>query len=177
MKKFNVGLQLYSVKNAMAKDFYGTLRAVRDMGYEYVEFAGYFDKSAEEIKAALKMFGRYSQYAPTYLGLNKSESMVMHSILCEGEYDAHRTYNLAEVTDEEEFKIALTKLALGVSTPEGLNIFGKYLKGIILTNEDCLIFSENCNKDEFAGILSSLTNQSSYEKFVTAAYLKRLSMN
>ena len=57
MKKFNVGLQLYSVKNAMAKDFYGTLRAVRDMGYEYVEFAGYFDKSVEEIKAALDELG------------------------------------------------------------------------------------------------------------------------
>ena len=53
MKKFNVGLQLYSVKNAMKEDFYGTLKAVRDMGYEYVEFAGYHDKSAEEIKAAL----------------------------------------------------------------------------------------------------------------------------
>ena len=53
MKKFNVGLQLYSVKNAMKEDFYGTLKAVRDMGYEYVEFAGYYDKSAEEIKAIL----------------------------------------------------------------------------------------------------------------------------
>ena len=57
MKKFNVGLQLYSVKNAMKEDFYGTLRAVRDMGYEYVEFAGYFDKTAEEIKAALDELG------------------------------------------------------------------------------------------------------------------------
>ena len=53
MKKFNVGLQLYGVRNAMSRDFEGTLRAVRDMGYEYVEFAGYHGKSAEEIKALL----------------------------------------------------------------------------------------------------------------------------
>ena len=53
MKKFNVGLQLYGVRNAMSEDFEGTLRAVRDMGYEYVEFAGYYGKSAEEIKAIL----------------------------------------------------------------------------------------------------------------------------
>ena len=57
MKKFNVGIQLYGVRNTMKEDFYGTLKAVRDMGYEYVEFAGYFDKSAEEIKAALDELG------------------------------------------------------------------------------------------------------------------------
>lgn len=57
MKKFNVGIQLYGVRNAMAEDFEGTLKAVRDMGYEYVEFAGYYGKSAEEIKAILDALG------------------------------------------------------------------------------------------------------------------------
>ncbi len=57
MKKFNVGLQLYSVKESMARDFEGTLKAVRDMGYEYVEFAGYHGKSAEEIKEILDKLG------------------------------------------------------------------------------------------------------------------------
>lgn len=57
MKKFNVGLQLYGVKHAMEKDFEGTLKAVRDMGYEYVEFAGYFGRSAEQIKSILDTLG------------------------------------------------------------------------------------------------------------------------
>lgn len=57
MKKFNVGIQLYGVRNSMAEDFYGTLKAIRDMGYEYVEFAGYYGKSKEEIKAALDELG------------------------------------------------------------------------------------------------------------------------
>ena len=52
----------------------------------YIDIADCAKRQPEEIKAALKMFGRYSEYAPTYLGLNKSEAMVMHSILCEGEY-------------------------------------------------------------------------------------------
>lgn len=52
----------------------------------YIDIADCAKRQPEEIKLALKMFGRYSQYAPTYLGLNKSEAMVMHSILCEGEY-------------------------------------------------------------------------------------------
>ncbi len=56
MKQYKIGLQLYSVRNEMAADFEGTLRAVREMGYDNVEFAGYFGKSAEEIKALLKKY-------------------------------------------------------------------------------------------------------------------------
>ena len=52
----------------------------------YIDIADCAKRQPEEIKAALKMFGRYSEYAPTYLGLNKSEAMVMHSVLSEGEY-------------------------------------------------------------------------------------------
>ena len=52
----------------------------------YIDIADCAKRQPEEIKAALKMFGRYSEYAPTYLGLNKSEAMVMHSILLDGEY-------------------------------------------------------------------------------------------
>ena len=57
MKKFNVGIQLYGVRNTMAKDFEGTLKALSEMGYEYVEFAGYHGRSAEEIKALLDKYG------------------------------------------------------------------------------------------------------------------------
>ena len=57
MKKFGVGIQLYGVRGAMAEDFEGTLEKVRDMGYEYVEFAGYFGKSSEQIKAILDRLG------------------------------------------------------------------------------------------------------------------------
>lgn len=52
----------------------------------YIDIADCAKRQPEEIKAALKMFGKYSAYAPTYLGLNKSEAMVMHSILGEGDY-------------------------------------------------------------------------------------------
>ena len=57
MKKFKVGIQLYGVRNAMEKDFEGTLKAIKDLGYEYVEFAGYFGRSAEQIKAILDKLG------------------------------------------------------------------------------------------------------------------------
>ena len=57
MKKFNVGIQLYGVRNSMAADFEGTLKALRDMGYEYVEFAGYYGKTSEQIKSLLDELG------------------------------------------------------------------------------------------------------------------------
>ena len=57
MKKFNVGIQLYGVRNAMAEDFEGTLARVKEMGYDYVEFAGFFDKSADYIKSVLDKLG------------------------------------------------------------------------------------------------------------------------
>jgi len=56
MKKFKVGIQLYSLRNAMEKDMDATLRAVKEMGYDYVEFAGYFGKSAQEVKAILDKY-------------------------------------------------------------------------------------------------------------------------
>lgn len=57
MKQFKVGLQLYSVRDAMEKDMEATLKAVKEMGYDYVEFAGYFGKTAEEVKALLDKYG------------------------------------------------------------------------------------------------------------------------
>ncbi len=48
-----IGLQLYSVRDEMEKDFKGTLKKVKAMGYDGVEFAGLFDHSVEEVKEAL----------------------------------------------------------------------------------------------------------------------------
>ena len=55
MKK--IGLQLYSVKEATAKDFMGTLEKVAKMGYTGVEFAGFAGISAEDMKAKLDELG------------------------------------------------------------------------------------------------------------------------
>ena len=57
MKKFGVGIQLYGVRKSMQQDFEGTLEAIKEMGYEYVEFAGYYEKTSEEIKAILDRLG------------------------------------------------------------------------------------------------------------------------
>ena len=58
MKKFKIGLQLYGVRDKMEKDMDATLKAVKEMGYECVEFAGYFDKTPDEIKAMLEKYNK-----------------------------------------------------------------------------------------------------------------------
>ena len=51
------GLQLYSVRDFTQKDLAYTLKKVAEIGYKYVEFAGFFGHSAEEVKAILNEYG------------------------------------------------------------------------------------------------------------------------
>lgn len=57
MKKFKVGIQLYGVRDKMREDMEATLKAVKEMGYDYVEFAGYFEKTSDEVRALLDKYG------------------------------------------------------------------------------------------------------------------------
>jgi len=52
-----VGLQLYSVRNLLPKDFEGTLHRLAAAGYTEVEAAGYFDKTAADFGNALQKAG------------------------------------------------------------------------------------------------------------------------
>jgi sugar phosphate isomerase/epimerase len=52
-----LGLQLYSVRELLAKDFDGTLAKVRGDGYKVVEAAGYFDKSAAQFRKSMDAAG------------------------------------------------------------------------------------------------------------------------
>lgn len=48
-----VGLQLYSVREAAEANFLETVRRVASMGYEGIQFAGFFDTPAKELKQVL----------------------------------------------------------------------------------------------------------------------------
>lgn len=53
----NYGIQLYSVRDAMEKDMAGTMQKIADLGYKYVEFAGFFGHTAAEVKEMLDKTG------------------------------------------------------------------------------------------------------------------------
>jgi sugar phosphate isomerase/epimerase len=56
-KKIPIGLQLYSVRHACQKDLPPVLEAVAKMGYAGVEFAGYYGRTADELRKLLDQNG------------------------------------------------------------------------------------------------------------------------
>ncbi len=55
--KFPIALQLYTVREEAEADFKGTLQAVKDMGYDGVEFAGLFGNTPEQVKKMVDEIG------------------------------------------------------------------------------------------------------------------------
>jgi sugar phosphate isomerase/epimerase len=57
MTKIPIALQLYSVREDCQKDLPGVLQAVAKMGYQGVEFAGYYGRTAQELRTLLDDLG------------------------------------------------------------------------------------------------------------------------
>lgn len=66
-KKIPIALQVYSVRELAAKDLAGVLKAVGQMGYEGVEFAGYYGHEAKAIRKMLDDSGL--KCCGTHIGL------------------------------------------------------------------------------------------------------------
>ena len=66
-KRIPIAVQLYSVRGECQKDLPGTLKAVAKMGYEGVEFAGYFNYSAADLRKMVEDCGL--KVAGTHIGV------------------------------------------------------------------------------------------------------------
>jgi len=80
-----VGLQLYSVRTECERDLPAVISAVGKMGYEGVEFAGYYGRSAEELRkmldaANLKCCGTHTGL-DTLLGDNLAKTIEFNKVL------------------------------------------------------------------------------------------------
>lgn len=53
----NIGVQLYTVRDQLEKDFVGTIEKVAQIGYKEVEFAGYYDHTPQEVRELLDRLG------------------------------------------------------------------------------------------------------------------------
>jgi sugar phosphate isomerase/epimerase len=72
MKK-PISVQLYSVRDAAAKDFPATLKKIADMGYVGVEFAGLHGHSAQDIAKLIKNLGMVASSA--HVGMPSKENI------------------------------------------------------------------------------------------------------
>ena len=52
-----IGVQLYTIRDALKADFEGSLARVAEIGYREVEFAGYFDHPARDVRRILHRHG------------------------------------------------------------------------------------------------------------------------
>ncbi|TFI56576.1 sugar phosphate isomerase/epimerase [Sphingomonas parva] len=52
-----LGLQLWTVKDELKKDFDGTLRALGKLGYKRIEAAGWYDRTARQFRESLRAAG------------------------------------------------------------------------------------------------------------------------
>jgi len=78
------GIQMYSVRDLASKDMDAALRQVSELGYKFVEFAGFFDIPAVEIKAMLDKYGL--RVSATHTGWkeiaeNFEETVAYHKII------------------------------------------------------------------------------------------------
>ncbi|HOJ12092.1 MAG TPA: sugar phosphate isomerase/epimerase [Clostridiales bacterium] len=64
-----IGLQLYSIKELTQKDFLGTLQQVASIGYDGVEFAGFFDTPAPQLRSVLNAYGLNARGSHTGINL------------------------------------------------------------------------------------------------------------
>ncbi len=87
-----VGLQLYTVRSSMEDSVEDTLERVAQIGYDEVEFAGYFDRSPQQIRNILNETGLRAPAA--HLPLEQLE----------GEWDA--VVDLAAATGHEYLVVA-----------------------------------------------------------------------
>ncbi|MBP6823673.1 MAG: sugar phosphate isomerase/epimerase [Acidobacteria bacterium] len=56
-KLSKIGVQLYTVRAEMAKDFDGSLKKIAELGFKEVEFAGYYNRTPQQIKTLLGQLG------------------------------------------------------------------------------------------------------------------------
>ena len=52
------GVQMYAIRTLCKDDLEAGIRAASEIGYEGLEFAGFFGHSAEEVSGWLKKYGR-----------------------------------------------------------------------------------------------------------------------
>ena len=80
----NIGLQFWSVREAMSEDLLGTIEKVSEMGYSGAQFAGFFDQDAKNVKQTLDRVGMKAAGAHVQIDLLQNqldETMTYHDTI------------------------------------------------------------------------------------------------
>lgn len=117
MTKLPIAIQLYSVRDDMAADFEGTLKKIKALGYDGVEFAGLFGRKPEYIRELLKEIGL--EPVSAHVSYNEMMSDI------EGVMSAYETIGVKYIAIPymtEEFRPNAPKFDEAI---EGMKLLGK----------------------------------------------------
>lgn len=114
-KKLPVGVQLYSVRTDLANDFYGTLKAVREMGYAGVEFYGeYYGNDVTSVKRMCTELGLipFSNHVPFQQMIDNVDKVIEENTILGVQYIVFPYMDEASRpgVDPEQFKATVAKL-------------------------------------------------------------------
>lgn len=118
-KLMKIGIQLYTVRGPMGESVPDTLKGLADIGYDEVEFAGYYDHSPEDIRRMLDDTGLDTPSAHVSLDIMRNH--------------ADEAIAAAKVVGHDY-------LALGWLSPEERNTLDQYRQHAEL----CSRFGEKC---------------------------------
>ena len=116
-------VQLYTVREEASKDFLGTLEKVAELGYEGVEFAGFFDVPAEVLKEHLDKLGlaAIGSHTPMQLLLDDIEAVIAYNKIIG---NSNIICPWAKVENEEDLKTLITQLrsVIGLIQEAGMEL-------------------------------------------------------
>lgn len=73
-----IGLQLYTVRDQLQQDFEGTIARVAQIGYNDLEFAGYYNRTPQQVR---QLLDRYKLTAPSsHIGLDQFRNNLQGTI-------------------------------------------------------------------------------------------------
>ena len=114
-RRLPVGVQLYSVRTDLEKDFYGTLKKVREMGYAGVEFYGeYYGHTPLEVKTMCTELGLipFSNHVPFQQMMDNLDKVIEDNMTIGVQYIAfpYMDESSRPGVDPEQFKATVAKI-------------------------------------------------------------------
>lgn len=94
-----IGIQLYTVRGEMERDFEGTLARIAAIGYKEVEFAGYFGRSPAAVRAVLDRNGLRAPAA--HIGTPEVLTKDWEKTIENGKIMGHKYLIVAYLTEDQ----------------------------------------------------------------------------
>ena len=130
-----IGVQLYTLRTELRRDFEGTLARVAEIGFKEVEFAGYYERTPEQIRSTLAR-----------LGLSSPAGHMPYESLGDG---WSRTLDLAGRTGHQYVAIAWTPVEARQSLDDWKRIGEKFNLAGKAAREAGLTFAYHNHEFEF----------------------------